>query len=183
MTLRFKVSGLKFQVLRVAAFVILTSAACAFTAEPFDRAKLAKIDAEIELAIAAGKLPGAVLWLEHKGNRYHKAYGNRAILPEEEPMTKDTIFDLASLTKVIATTSAIMLLVERGQIKLDEPAVTYFPEFKANGKERITIRHLMTHTSGLAPDVPLTKLWSGYEAGIDLVCAEKPINPAGTFFR
>ena len=183
MSLNFKVRSLRFKVLHLAAFVALINASCVFAAEPFDRAKLAKIDTEIEQAIAEGKLPGGVLWLEHKGNRYHKAYGDRAVLPEEEPMTKDTVFDLASLTKVIATTSAIMLLIERGQIKLDEPAVTSFPEFKTKGKDRITIRHLLTHVSGLAPDVPLTAPWSGYEKGIELTCAEKPMNPAGTFFR
>src|SRR5437899_7886856 len=116
--MRFKVQSFRFKVLYLAPLLALLSAFCLSAAEPFDHAKLAKIDTEIEQAIAEGKLPGGVLWLEHKGNRYHKAYGDRALLPEEEPMTKDTLFDLASLTKVIATTSAIMLLVERGQIKL-----------------------------------------------------------------
>src|SRR4051812_27787751 len=152
-------------------------------AEGLDHLKLAQIDREIELAIAEQKLPGAVIWIEHGAGHYHKAYGDRALAPAAEPMTKDTIFDLASLTKVVATTPAIMLLIERGQVKLDEPAATYIPEFKANGKEQITVRHLLTHVSGLAPDVPLSSPWSGYAKGIELACAEKPINPAGTFFR
>jgi len=152
-------------------------------AEPFDRTKLSKMDAEIDQAIAEGKLPGAVLWIEHAGNRYQKAYGDRTVLPESEPMTRDTIFDMASLTKVMATTPAIMLLLERELIKLDEPVFTYIPEFKANGKEALTVRHLMAHVSGLAPGLPASPPWSGYEKGIELACAEKPINPAGTFFR
>ena len=98
-------------------------------------------------------------------------------------MSKDSIFDLASLTKVVATTPAMMLLVERGAVALDASVVTYIPEFKANGKETITVRQLMTHVSGLAPDVPLSSPWAGYEKGIELACAEKPINPPGTFFR
>src|SRR5258706_3671740 len=119
-------------------------------AESLDRSKLFRIDSEIALAMAEKQLPGAVLWIEHQSNRYEKAYGDRALFPEPEAMTKDTIFDLASLTKVVATTPAIMLLVERGRIDLDASASTYLPEFKANGKEAITIRHLITHVSWLA---------------------------------
>src|SRR5258706_46080 len=152
-------------------------------AAPFDRGKLVEIDAEIAQAIAETNLPGAVLWIEHNTNRFHKAYGNRATLPKTEAMTQETLFDLASLTKVIATTPAIMLLMERGQVKLDDPVYTYIPEFKANGKEGITIRHLMTHVSGLASGLPSSPPWSGYQKGIELACAEKPINPPGTFFR
>jgi len=155
----------------------------ASAAEPFDRAYLSRIDDEINQTIAETKVPGVVVWIEHVNNRYFKAYGDRAVAPQSEPMTKDTIFDIASLTKVVATTPAIMLLVERAQVKLDDSAATYIPEFKANGKEPITVRHLLTHVSGLAPDVSLTFPWSGYAKGIELACAEKPINPAGTFFR
>src|SRR5947209_6726047 len=77
-------------------------------AQPFATAPLEKIDAAINQAIAEKRLPGGVLWLEHKHARYQKTYGQRALLPEPEPMTSDTIFDAASLTKVIATTPAIM---------------------------------------------------------------------------
>jgi len=152
-------------------------------ATEFDRGKLAEIDAEIELAIAETNLPGTVLWIERGTNRYEKAYGHRASLPHAEAMTDETLFDLASLTKVIATTPAIMLLVERGKIKLDAPVYTYIPEFKANGKEAITVRHLMTHVSGLASGLPKSPPWNGYQKGIELACAETPINPPGTFFR
>src|SRR5204863_8914924 len=105
--MRFKVQSSRFEIFQLAPLLFLLSAVCAIAAEPFDRAKLARMDAEIELAIAEGKLPGGVLWVEHKGNHYQKAYGGRAILPEEELMTKETVFDLASLTKVIAATYAI----------------------------------------------------------------------------
>ena len=83
-------------------------------AKPFRPEKLAEMDATINQAITDKKCPGGVLWFEHQGQIYHKAYGNRAVVPEVEPMTVDTIFDAASLTKVVACTSAMMLLIERG---------------------------------------------------------------------
>src|SRR5262249_8393843 len=109
-------------------------AASAETAKPFRAEKLAEMDAAINQAIADKKCPGGVLWLERQGQIYHKTYGNRAVVPEVEPMTEDTIFDAASLTKVVACTPAMMLLIERGQVKLDEPVQTYIPEFKGDGK-------------------------------------------------
>ena len=107
---------------------------------PFYPVKLAEMDAAINRAIADKQCPGGVLWVEHRGVTYHKAYGRRALVPAEEPMTEDTIFDAASLTKVVACTPAVMLLVERGQVNLDERVQTYIPEFKGEGKEAITVR-------------------------------------------
>ena len=119
------------------------------------------MDAAVNQAVAEGKCPGAVLWLERNGVAYHHAYGKRALMPAEEPMTESTIFDVASLTKVIATTPAVMLLIERGQIKLDEPVQHYIPEFKGDGKETISIRQLLTHTSGLPPGIGRNPPWTG----------------------
>ncbi len=124
-----------------------------------------------------------MLWLEHRGAAYHKAYGNRALVPAVEPMTEDTIFDAASLTKVVACTPAIMLLVERGQVKLDEPVQTYIPEFKGEGKETITVRQLMLHTSGLRADIETKTDWHGQQTAIQKACAEKLQTPPGTAFR
>ncbi len=137
------------------------------------------MDAAINEAIAEGKCPGGVLWLEHNGVSYHKAYGHRAVVPTEEPMTEDTIFDAASLTKVVACTPAIMLLVERGQLSLDDHVVKYIPEFTGDGKEQVTIRQLITHVSGLRPDISLKPDWSGTAAAIQLACEEKLANPPG----
>src|SRR3954466_10944817 len=92
--------------------------------------KLAEMDEAIRQAIADKKCPGGVLWLEHRGSIYHKAYGNRALVPKVERMTEDTIFDAASLTKVVACTPAMMLLVERGEVDLSAPVEKYIPEFK-----------------------------------------------------
>ncbi len=137
------------------------------------------MDAAIDEAIAEKQCPGGVLWVEHQGASYHKAFGKRALVPAEEMMTEDTIFDAASLTKVIACAPAILLLVERGQVKLEERVQTYIPEFTGGGKEEVTVRQLITHTSGLRPDVSLKPDWSGSDAAIRLACAEKLANKPG----
>ena len=152
-------------------------------AAPFYPPKLAEMDAVIDQAIMDKRCPGGVLWLEHRSVTYHKAYGHRALVPAEEPMTEDTIFDAASLTKVIACAPAVMLLVERGQVNLDEPAQTYIPEFKGEGKEAITVRQLMLHISGLRGDIETRTDWHGQQAAIEKACAEKLISAPGTAFR
>jgi len=137
------------------------------------------MDATVNEAIAAGKCPGGVLWVEHASRTYHKAYGSRAIVPLKEHMTEDTIFDAASLTKVVACAPAVMLLVERGQLDLNERVAKYLPEFTGGGKEEVTIRQLITHVSGLRPDFSLTPDWSGHDAAIKLACAEKLASQPG----
>ena len=157
--------------------------AVAATVPPLDPVKLRKIDAAIEQAIDEQRLPGAVLWVEHGSNQYWKAYGNRALIPDVEPMTRDTIFDAASVTKVLATTPAVMKLWERGKINLDEPVHSYIPEFTGDGKEKITVRQLLTHTSGLTEDVPYVPKWKGTESAIRLAAATKLRAAPGTEFR
>jgi CubicO group peptidase (beta-lactamase class C family) len=153
-------------------------------ARPAFRAeKLAEMDAAIAEAITEKKCPGGVLWLEHRGAAYHKAYGKRALVPAPEPMTEDTIFDAASMTKVVACAPAVMLLVERGRVKLEERVQTYLPEFKGQGKEAITVRELLTHTSGLRGDIETRTGWQGQRAALQRACAEKPLGPPGAAFR
>ncbi len=147
----------------------------------FNTDKLAEMDRAIEDAIAAKKLPGGVLWLEHHGQVYQKAYGKRALMPAEELMTRDTIFDAASVTKVMATTPAMLLLIERGKVNVDAPVKTYLPQFTGGGKEAVTIRHLMTHTSGLRPGLDAGD-WLGYDHAIELACAETLRTAPGTRF-
>lgn len=154
------------------------------TAEPsFYPQKLAEMDAAIEQNIADKGCPGGVLWLEHRGVSYHKAYGHRSLVPDVEPMTEDTIFDLASLTKVVACTPAVMLLVERGQLGLDDKVQKYIPEFTGGGKEEITIKELMLHISGLRGDIETTSDWHGQPAAIEKACHERLVSPPGTRFR
>jgi uncharacterized protein YbbC (DUF1343 family)/CubicO group peptidase (beta-lactamase class C family) len=134
--------------------------------------KQTAMDVAITEAIAEGKCPGGVLWVEHGVRSYHKAFGKRAVVPADEVMTEDTIFDAASLTKVVACTPAVMLLVERGQLSLEDRVAKYLPEFTGGGKEDVTIRQLITHVSGLRPDISLKPDWSGYDEAIKLACAE-----------
>ena len=148
-------------------------------AEVFHTNKLAELDLAIANALAAQRCPGGVLWVERDGVAYHGAYGQRAVVPALEPMTEDTLFDAASLTKVIAGTPALMLLVERGQVDLDAPVARYIPEFTGGGKESVTVKQLLTHTSGLRPDIGLKPDWSGNEACIRLCCAEKLTSQPG----
>jgi SSS family transporter len=127
------------------------------------------VSAAIENAIAQKKLPGAVVAIGHDGKvAFEKAYGVRKEAGEPgldgkpsdaEPMTVDTIFDMASLTKCLATATAIMQLVEQGKVDVDAPVIKYLPEFGANGKDKVTVRELLTHYSGLPPDVDLKDPW------------------------
>jgi uncharacterized protein YbbC (DUF1343 family)/CubicO group peptidase (beta-lactamase class C family) len=143
-------------------------------------ARLHVVDGIIQRAIEEHTIPGAVLLIGHDGRVvYRKAYGNRALEPRHELMTADTIFDLASLTKVIATTPAVMQLVERGRVRLNDPVAKYLPEFGKNGKEDITVRQLLTHYGGLAPDLDLKTPWLGKETAYNMAFAEKPETPPG----
>jgi uncharacterized protein YbbC (DUF1343 family)/CubicO group peptidase (beta-lactamase class C family) len=147
----------------------------------------ADLDAVINQAIREDKIPGAVVLVGHNGQVVsRKAYGNRALLPAKEPMTADTIFDIASLTKIVATTSGMMKLVEQGRVKLDDPVTKYLPEFQG-GVSSITVRDLMTHFSGLRPDLDLEPAWggkdgTGYDTGIRKALVDKPANPPETKF-
>mgnify|MGYP003326295586 CR=1 FL=1 len=114
----------------------------------FDPKPLAAIDHLMEEAIARHDCPGGVLWIEHAGVVHTRAYGRRAVVPKPEPMTPDTLFDAASLTKALATTPSILILFDRGKLDLEAPVARYLPRFQGEGRERVTLRHLLTHTSG-----------------------------------
>jgi SSS family transporter len=147
-------------------------------------AEFRQIDRIVEGGIAARKFPGAVVIAGHNGHIiFHKAYGNATLTPAPEPMTEDTIFDLASLTKVLATAPAVMQLYEQGRFRLNDPVAEYLPEFAANGKQDITIRQLLTHYSGLPPDVSLEDPWLGKEEGLRRAFASTPVTAPGVQFR
>ncbi len=150
---------------------------------PADAVALTVVDKIIESAIREGTIPGAVLVVGHDGQViYRKAYGERALEPRREAMTVDTIFDVASLTKVIVTTTAVMQLVERGELRLNDPVAKYLPEFAQNGKEDITVRQLLTHYSGLEPDLDRKTAWEGKETAYRMAFAETPQDPPGSKF-
>ncbi|WP_414660995.1 exo-beta-N-acetylmuramidase NamZ domain-containing protein [Horticoccus sp. 23ND18S-11] len=151
-------------------------------AETFKADKLAAIDAAVADALAAKKAPGGVLWFEHDGKVHTKTYGQRALVPAPEPISADTIYDAASLTKVVATTTAVLQLVERNRLNLDLTVAHYIPEFAALGKEGVTVRQLLTHTSGLRPDLDYTPAWSGIDTAVRMACAEKLRSVPGSTF-
>ncbi|HET7705661.1 MAG TPA: exo-beta-N-acetylmuramidase NamZ domain-containing protein [Thermoanaerobaculia bacterium] len=162
---------------------LLFVASCATVppvAEVFDPAKLREIDATIERAIDDGRIPGGVLWIERNGAVYGKTYGNRAVEPQVEALTPDTIYDAASITKVVATAPSIWLLVQQGKVELDAPVSSYIPEIAS---KEITVRHLLTHTSGLKSGLSLSQPWRGYDEGIRRAAAEVPTNKPGAIFR
>jgi uncharacterized protein YbbC (DUF1343 family) len=149
----------------------------------FDITRLDTIEPLVKAEIAAKRLPGAVV-LVGRGDRvvWQKVIGNRALEPKVEAMTADTIFDAASLTKVVATTTAAMILIEEGKIRLSDRVATHIPGFERYGKGAVTVRHLMTHMSGLRPDVDLGDLWTGYDRAIELAIEEVPTATPGTRF-
>lgn len=145
--------------------------------------KLAKIDELVAQNIDKGNLPGCVVAIGRTGAiGLLKTYGQRQIEPEEEAMTVDTVFDMASLTKPIATATSIMILVERGDVRLREPVATYIPEFAAGGKKDLTIEQLLTHQSGLVPDNPLGDYEDGVEKAWEHIFALEPQSEPGSKF-
>src|SRR5690242_10883352 len=165
---------------RLAILLLVSGCITASTQQKFDPALLRQIDARIQQGIADQKYPGGVYHLEQGEKVYENVYGNRALLPAVEPMTVDTIFDAASITKVVATTPAIWLLIQRGKIGIDDPVQKFIPEFP---HPDVTIRHLLTHTSGLRPDLDLREPWSGYDTAMQLIMKEELMNKPGYVFR
>ena len=127
---------------------------------------LIRLDQAVEKAIDQKKLPGGVLWFQQGQRVYRQVYGHRSVQPKMEAMTEETLFDAASLTQLNATAPSIMKLGQTGDLSLEAPVSQYLPEFAANGKEAVTVRQLMTHTSGLRPGLSLKAPWSGVEGAI-----------------
>ncbi|MFI5042319.1 MAG: serine hydrolase domain-containing protein, partial [Acidimicrobiales bacterium] len=104
----------------------------------------------LDKAVAAGAFPGAVVLVSQGGHPvYHVAFGSRSREPERTPMRLDTVFDLSSLTKALATTTAFMLLVREGKVRVDDRVTRFFPNFGVHGKTGVTFGHLLSHSSGL----------------------------------
>lgn len=146
---------------------------------------LSSIDRIVAQGIEAKKIPGAVVIIGHNGKIiFRKAYGMRSLEPDREPMTMDTVFDMASLTKPLITAAAVMQLYQQGRLRLNDPVSEYLPAFAANGKQDITIRQLLTHYSGLPADLPLaSNSWEGKDEAFRLAFACTPVAPPGVEFR
>jgi len=142
--------------------------------------QLTNIDQIVETEIAKKQLPGAVVLVGRQGKVvWRRAYGNRALEPQPEAMTTDTIFDLASLTKIVATATSVMILVERGLVRLGDPVSRYIPEFAENGKRAITVEHLLIHRSGLIADNDIKDYEQGPEKAMENIWKLAPLNEAG----
>ncbi len=170
-------------VLLLAWTLLLPGSSRAAAPPTIDVTRLTRIDTVVREAIDQGNMPGAVVLVLHRGEVvYRKAHGNRAVEPGNVPMTADTLFDLASLTKPIATASSIFLLIEQGKLTLGDRVGMHWPEFGKNGKEKITVEHLLTHTSGLLADNALADYAQGHDAAMTKICQLKPLAAPGERF-
>lgn len=148
-----------------------------------DSGRLEKVDSVIIKAIDEGTMPGAVFAVVRSGSKvYQKAYGDRAVVPQREKMTVETVFDLASLSKSVATSIAIMQLVERGELSLTDNVSAYLPDFKPwmNNTQKVDIKivDLLTHSSGLEAYIP-SKFFDTHpendpESVLNWICTECP---------
>lgn len=149
-----------------------------------DSAMESRIAHVVARSINDGNMAGCVVLVGRRaGIVFEQAYGNRSVEPEVEPMTTDTVFDMASLTKPVATATSVMILIERGQLRLQDKVADFFPEFAANGKENITVEQLLVHSSGLTPDNSLNDYGDGWTSAKPRICELKPLAEPGTGFK
>lgn len=175
---------------RIALFALILFATTAslsagLKSDPASRAqdvkKLSAVDAIIESAIAKGHVPGAVLLVgDRQGVLYRKAYGHRSLFPQETPMTVDTIFDMASITKSVATNTSIMLLIQQGKIDPQDKVAKYIPSYASEGKEDTTIEHLLLHWGGLPPVNSVKEYQGTRQESLENVFKLKPRFEPGT---
>jgi uncharacterized protein YbbC (DUF1343 family) len=145
--------------------------------------RLTPITDIVEKAVQTKKIRGAVVVVGNYGKVvYKKSFGIRTSDHDPVPMTDDTIFDLASLTKAVATGTAIMMLSDSGKLNIDDPVIKYWPAFQGGGKSKITIRQLLTHYSGFSPGLDLNPNKKGNDAVLKRIIAEKPVAAPGSMF-
>ena len=166
-----------------AGLALLIAAAVPNPAAAFDAGRLAAIDRIVAGGLAAGEMPGCVVLVgRREGVAFRRAYGRRAVEPAVEPMTADTRFDLASLTKPVCTAACVARLADAGMLDLDAPVADRLPAFGRRGKTAITPTHLLTHTGGLIADNPLADYAGGPEAAWEAICDLEPRSEPGTRF-
>ncbi len=146
--------------------------------------QLAQINDLITTGIAEGKMPGCVVCVGRKDEiLLLKAYGNKRLEPSIEPMSVDTVFDMASITKPVATATSIMQLIEQGKLSLSDKVASIFPAFALNDKQTITVQDLLLHRSGLIPDNAISDYQDGPEKAWEKICELKLVAPIGTAFK
>lgn len=154
------------------------------TVTPSTEQRFGPIDEIVSKGISEGKMPGCVICVGTSNEiLLLKAYGNKRLEPNIEPMTTDTLFDMASITKPVATATSIMRLIEDGKLSLSDKIAELFPDFAQNGKEAITVQDLLVHRSGLIADNPMSDYDSGPEKAWEAICALKLIAPVGSAFK
>lgn len=169
-------------ILTVTLFAWISCARFAEAHEPVNG--IPEIGPLVQSAMDAGEMPGAVVLIGTRDRILHfQAYGQRQVLPSPEPMTLDTIFDLASVTKPVSTGTGVMLLVEQGTIDPAATVATYLPEFGKNGKETVTVSQLLIHTSGLIPDNHIRDYAGTQEEIWERICELKLRAPPGEKFQ
>ena len=170
----------------ILACLIATTLGCTAPRDKF-AASLLRADSLVAAAVASGSPAGAVLMVSINGEiRHLSAHGfaqqfafGGALLEQPVPMTPEHVFDLASLTKVFATTFGVMLLVDEGRVGLDEPLKSYLPAFTGASKDSITVRHLLTHTAGLHPWKPVYYHASNEDEAFDYISQLDLAYPVG----
>ena len=149
-----------------------------------DKGRLDRIDGAVEAAIQRGNCPGAVVVVVHGDEVvFRKAYGQRCKSPEPAAMTPDTVFDMASITKPVATATSVMVLIEKGKLRPSDKVAKYWPEFAANGKDDVTVEHCLTHVSGLIPDNSIKDYVGSREDMLKRIAGLSLQSPPGTRFR
>ncbi|MGL5094615.1 MAG: serine hydrolase domain-containing protein [Planctomycetia bacterium] len=149
-----------------------------------DAARLHAVDALVETGLAEKRMPGCVLLCARRGQVFlRKAYGCKRLLPTVAPMTPDVVFDAASITKPAATACGFFRLVEQKKLRVDQKAAEFLPSFAQNGKDAVTLEHLLLHTSGLIPDNAVADYQAGKADAFDRIHRLKPIVPVGTRFQ
>lgn len=148
-----------------------------------DAQRLQRIDELVAAGLTDKKMPGCVVCVGRHGKiALLKAFGQKQLQPTELPMTTDTLFDMASITKPMATATSIMLLIERGQLRLSDKVSALIPEFAVNGKTDITIQELLIHQSGLLADNSIADYANGPETAMKRIFELKLLNPVGSKF-
>lgn len=168
-----------FKSVRFVLVALLVSVTTVQAAPP----NFARVDELVREAVEKKGVPGAVVLIGHRGQTVlRRAYGNAGLRPQARAMTPETIFDLASLTKPIATSTAAMLLLEDGKLELDTPVAKYLPTFNSGDKAKITVRHLLTHTAGFVAGGAYWGKTRTTAQMLDDIVASKPKSAPGEKF-
>ncbi|MBL8512770.1 MAG: beta-lactamase family protein [Betaproteobacteria bacterium] len=156
---------------------------CAHAPQRFSPQSLGHIESAIERAMVEKRFPGASLWIERDGVHAAHHRGKRTDQADASAIDANTIFDVASLTKVIVTATAVQLVIDEGKLTMETRLVDVLPACAGGGRNAITLAHMLTHTSGLPAGIAAKPAWSGKEEALRRACMLIPTDPPGTAFR